>query len=288
MSNPIDIRKRLKDIIKDSAVSVTEYTSIELRRNTPYTVGDIVRPTPYLCYTYKCTKTGITGATTPFMSKSGGISPDGTVMWQEDSDEYDLAIKAALSIFSLHEPTRLRSAIDGNNSSVYNLPDEWENEFSQILQIEYPLEQIPSIFLHPDEFELYQSTSESWKILIYGNIPSSESFGLYFTALRSPISIPNSHIEAFTWLCASLWLSKLANSYITSTDSSINIDTVDYKDKASQFRSQAKYFLKMYREFMGINEEGVSSSSYISNISTINYPLGYERLTHPRLDRYTR
>ena len=283
MSNNLEIRRRLKNIIKDASPGVVEYTTLVLGRNINYFIGDRVRPTPYLAYTYRCDIAGKSGSTTPTMKELGTIL-DGTVRWIEDSDSYDFAIQAAIDVFSHHNPAKLRAAITGVGK-IFTLPDEWINEFSQIIQIEYPLEQIPSKFLEQDQFELYQSDSESWKLIIYADTVD-ESLGLYFTGLRSPISIPEELVEAFTWLCASLWFAKLANSYISSTDSSISIDTVDYKDKVAQFKEQAKYFMAMYKDFIGVpyNQE---AACYIGRtVST--YPYNIERLTHPRIERYTR
>lgn len=288
MSDTLSIRKKLKLSLKDSSPSLLEYSTTVLARNTTYLVGSRVRPPQYIAHTYKCITTGTTHLTTqPTMpTNTGATVQDGTVVWEEDSDDYDLSIRAALDIFSLHKPSELRADIVGTGTNLYSVPTTWINEFSQIIKIEVPLGNSPPSFLLNTDYEVYQSTSSLWKILFHANI--SGTFGVYFTGKRDALTIPEGFIEAFVWLCIGLIFANLSNAYITSIDSSININTVDYQDKSEQFKNQSKYFLKMYKDFIGVDELNIVPFSFISNISTINFPYGFERLTHPRIDRFTR
>lgn len=287
-SDPIGIRRKLKLGLKDSSPNLSEYSTSVLARNTDYVVGDRVRLSSYTAHSYRCTAIGKTHSTTqPTMPTiTGSTVQDGTVIWEEDSDDYDLSIQSALDVFSLHKPSELRADIVGSGTDLYSVPTTWINEFSRIIKIEVPLGNSPPSILLNTDYEVYQSTSTLWKILF--NTEISDTFGVYFTGKRDLLTIPEGFVEAFIWLCTGLILANLSTSYITSTDSSINIDTVDYKDKSTQFKNQSKYFLQMYKDFIGIDDLNSVPFSFISNLSPINYPYGFERLTHPRIDRFTR
>ena len=291
MSNTLDIRRRLKLSLTDAApYSLLEYSTTLLARNTSYLVNDRVRPTVYSAHTYRCTFAGTSHATIePSMPTSVGFTVvDGTVVWTEDSDDYDQSILSAVNVFTRHLPSVLRIPITGDGSSTYSMPAGWINEFSRLLNIEFPVGEVPPVYLDNDRFTIYQSSSSEWKIMLFDEKPiSAQTFVVYFTGTRTSVQIPDGYLEAFLWLCSGLILSKFANSYLSSTDSSISADVVDFITKAEKYREQADYWIKKYEMFMGVGKGSIQAAFYTGR-SLTTYPYGIGRLTHSRLSRYTR
>lgn len=292
LSTNLDIKTKVVSLVSDGASKLSSYTTTQWAVNTSYALNARIRPTAtkYKSRTFKCTTAGTSHATTEptWPESSGATVGDGTVTWTEDSDDYDRHILGSLDIFSKDYPHIILASITGDASQIYATPSGWINEFSQVISIEYPIGETPPSYLMNDRFEMINTATSTWKILLKDYAPSaSETFKVRFTGLRDATNIPSGYIEAFCWLVASLCCTELATAYVNSVDSSINADSNDTFAIAGGYADRAAVFMNMYKNYMGIGDGKASPSFHISQ-KTKSYPYGITRLTHPRTERYTR
>ncbi len=203
-------------------------------------------------------------------------------------DDYDRNIGAALKRYSKHRPATKVLDIVGDGTQEYALPSGWVNEYSAVTAIEYPIGDIPKSLLEKDEYEIYQTPDgDKLRLLIYAPA-ATESFRVTFTVLRTVTSVPEGDIDAFTLLAAALCCEELSNAYAQSSDSTMQADAVDYKDKSYKFAQRAKRLMQLYKEHLGLKEDDAVPAAVAIGDLDIGYPGGGDRLTHPRRARERR
>lgn len=196
---------------------------------------------------------------------------------------YDWGIASAMEIFSRHFPLVIRKSVTGNGTGVYDTPLGWVNEFSRLVNVEYPTGQNPPSYMDNDTFGIYQSDIRTWQIMLYGiTVPATSSFILYFTGKRDTTQISVLQLEPFVWLAAGYILKKTAIHYVSSTKSSLSADSVNWSDKISEYILLGDTWIKEYEKIMGVNK---GQASFYVGHKSILYPGGIDRLTHPRLSR---
>lgn len=204
------------------------------------------------------------------------------------SDDYDRNITAALNRYSRHKPGTKVADVVGNGTHDYDLPSGWTDEFSDISRIEYPIGDVPATVLDADVYEIYQ-TPTGKKLRLKEDAPlASESFRVSFTILRTAATIPAGDADAFVWLAAALCCEDLANAFAQTENSIIAADAVDYKDKSSKFASRAKRLMQLFKEHLGLKEDDSTAAASAIIDMDVNYPGGWDRLTHPRRQREKR
>lgn len=203
-------------------------------------------------------------------------------------DDYDRIISAAMSRYSQHRPAEKVADVVGNGTHDYDLPAGWVDEFSSIRAIEFPIGNIPPELLDADSIMIY-ATPTGKKIRVIDYSPSaSQSFRVTFTVLRTATTIPDSDVDALSWLAASLCCDEIANSYAYSGNSTIAADSVDYKSKSSEFSARAKRYEGLYKAHLGLKEiDQRPAASAVSDLD-LGYPGGGDRLTHQRRLRESR
>lgn len=292
LSTNFDIKTKVISLVGDGSSKLLLYTTTQWAVGTIYALNARVRPTAtkYKSRTFKCTTNGTSHATTEptWPDSSGSTVTDGTVTWTEDSDDYDRHILGGLDIFSKDYPHILLASITGDGTYLYATPTGWLNEFSQILSVEFPIGESPPCYLSNDRYEIINTATGTWKILLKDDAPSStQTFKVRFTAQRDATVIPAGYIEAFHWLVSALACTELSTVYVNTTDSSINADASNPFAANASYADRAAVYMQMYKNYMGIGDGKVTPSLCITQ-STTSYPYNIERLTHPRIDRRSR
>ena len=292
LSTNLDIKTKLIALVSDGASRLSSYTTTQWIANTVYALNARVRPTAtkYKSRTFKATTGGTSHAATEptWPDSSAATVADGTVTWTEDSDDYDRHILGALDIFSKDYPYILLVSVTGDGTQIYAVPTGWINEFSTIISVEYPVSSVPPEYLMNDRYEIINTASGTWKVLLKDVAPtSSQSFNIRFTAQRDATIIPAGYIEAFCWLSSALACTELATTYVNTTDSSITADASNPFEAAVGYADRAAVFMSMYKNYLGIGDGKSVPSLYVSQ-KTTSYPYGISRLTHPRAERYSR
>jgi hypothetical protein len=287
MTTQLDIRTKTISLIKDDSSRLSVYTGVTTFANsTSYTLNARIKPASYTGRTYKCTTAGTSqvSGTPTYPTAEGSTFTSGNATFTEDSDDIDLAILAALSLFNNIFPKEKVASISGTGTNTYSVPTDWINEFSSLLKIEYTVGNVPATYLLEDEFEVYLDISGSYKIRLL-TVSPTDAFYITYTIPRLTTEVQDSFVEPFVWLCASLCLNKMAQSYLQTSDSSIDIDSVDYKTKSKECVDRAKTLRDMYLDFVGATD-GKAALAF-TRIEK-DYPYGIQRLTHPRIWRLTR
>ncbi|EAT16069.1 hypothetical protein HTZ97_16345 [Desulfuromonas acetoxidans] len=194
-----------------------------------------------------------------------------------DLDDYLPAITAALERYSRHKPLEKTVDLLGEDSHDLALPDSYVEEFSRILTVEYPINNVPESLVPPGQFRLYR-TPDALKLRLLADTPgTTETVRLTFTLPRDEDHIVTNDDDAVACLAAEICLNQLAASYAQSSDPTIQADGIDYGSKADQYRRLAKAMRESYNDHLGIDPKGGPKAT-----TAIAAPLRSDptRLTH--------
>ncbi|MDY7033990.1 MAG: hypothetical protein SVY10_19015 [Thermodesulfobacteriota bacterium] len=197
-------------------------------------------------------------------------------------DDYDRNINEAVSRYSRARPRIIAEDITGDGGHDYNLPTGWDEDFSTVLQIEFPVDNVPADLLEAEDYTIYQAVTGK-KLRLLSDAPSAtESFRVTHTALRDATTIPDADIDALACLAASLCCDDLANAFAQVSNSTFGADSVDHRSISDRFASRAKKLMALYKDHMGIRDDAsVPPASAVKDLDR-DYPWGEDRLTHPR------
>jgi hypothetical protein len=205
-----------------------------------------------------------------------------------DPGDYYRNITAALARYSRHRPAVAVEDIDGDGTHEYDLPLGWVEEFSTITSIEYPLGDLPATLMEPEDFEVYRKPAGNVLRLIADAPAASEEFRVTYTIPRTEITVAANDVDALVNLAASFCCENLANAYAQSGDSTIGADAVNYRSKSADFAFRAKRLMALYKEHVGVKEDGgVAPATGVAS-HEMHYPGGQDRLTHPARQRRQR
>ncbi len=221
--------------------------------------------------------------------KVSGIVRDNSGKLVNPTD-YDRNINAAIARYSKHCPGIKVLDITGNGGHDYSISllTGWNDDFSTVKSIEYPIDEIPAEYLEAEGYEVFEKPTGKVLRLNADSPPVTEKFRVTVTILRTDATIPASDEDALCNLAASLCLEELANAYTQTSDSTIAADSVNHRSKGSEFASRAKALMQLYKQHMGINEDDTTPAASAVADLDLKYPGGAERLTHPRKRREQR
>lgn len=200
--------------------------------------------------------------------------------------DVDSIVVAALEQFSKDCPHLEVSDISGDGGYDYSLPTSWQNGFSSIKKVEYPAGEREPIYLEPEDWIIYDSGT-SKKLRLLNHTPNaSETIRLTYSIayLQATIDdIPASYQDAFCNLAASICCEAISNYYTQCSDSTVDIDSVDYLSKSGDWGNRAKRLRKLYEMFLS-NQEGLKAASTTGDWD--NKPSwGDDHLFHSRKNR---
>lgn len=204
--------------------------------------------------------------------------------------DFDRNITAALARYSRHMPDTAVVDVTGNGTNDYSvsLLTGWVDGFSDVRQVEFPVDEVPESLLDGDEFHIYQKPSGKVLRLASEQPAATEAFRATFTIPRAATTVPDGDVDAISQLAASLCCEELANAYAQTGDPTIGADSVNYRSKSQEFASRAKRLMQLYKEHMGIKgDDAAPAASAVADLD-MGYPGGGDRLTHPRRGRERR
>lgn len=199
----------------------------------------------------------------------------------------DDAINAAVDFHSRVRPDYRRRSIAGNASAIIGTPTGWHNDWSQISEIEFPVNQVPPTFLEDDDWLLKESPTAStrYQIMFLNAQPGTgERFNLKWSvphtlsATAANTTIPTAHFRPVCMLAASFALQQLAAFYTQSGDSTIAADSMNPQTKEQGYDRLAGRWRKRYQEYFGLSDDQVAPASVWQDV---------DRLTSRRVDFFT-
>jgi hypothetical protein len=199
-----------------------------------------------------------------------------------DPDDYNQSITEALRRYSKHRPRVTAEDITGNGTHEYNLPTGWEEGFSVVKEIEYPVGDTPRTLIDDDDWEIYDTPTGKYLRLLSAAPETTETFRVRFTLLHTETTVPDADIDAVACLAGALCCEMLANAYAQTGDPTIGADSVNYRTKAQEFAARAKRLRELYLSHLGIKEIDTAPPASVTKDMDRGYPWGGDRLTHPR------
>jgi hypothetical protein len=211
-------------------------------------------------------------------------------------DRDALLQQAIVQRYSSDSPRELVSDQTGNGTALLampqttsNPPEVFEDGFSVILRIEFPIGLIPPSLVLEEDFQKYRSPS-GLQIMLLGTSPSvSDQVRIGWTARHKSdgSTVPDADFEAVCDYAAALCYEALAGIYAQTGDPTLSADTVSYRTKSQEYLGLAKAARKRYFDHLGVDDTaGVNVGPAIATGSIHeNLGVGLDRLTHRKASR---
>lgn len=172
----------------------------------------------------------------------------------------------ALDEYSGYQPQYIDIAYVSDGTKTYNVPMNWINNFSQIITVEYPLAEtlivsnpnnypIPAI-REVSDYSLLTVTTP-YKVLLYFEIPLGESFRMRYSipyTINDYELLPGHYRSAVINLATAYAFLKLSSIYAQSTDLNLQAESVDYKERASEYTRLANWYKDRWELVMGLGK----------------------------------
>ncbi len=182
------------------------------------------------------------------------------------------AINSALGLHAQNIPAIKYQQVTGTTNDTVKTPTGWSDEVSQIIKLEYPINERPPVFLEEEDFQVIQTptASTAYRILFINAVPSSTArVGVRFTAphflgiTAAQNTIPDAHIDAVANLAAHVACTQLSAFYSQQGDNLISADSVNNQSKNPNYLQLAKVFMNYYTKFFKIDEQGFAKAASI-------------------------
>lgn len=176
-------------------------------------------------------------------------------------DDFTPAVTAALERYSAHRPKEIVKDVAGAGTRDVALPAEWVAEFSELRDVEYPVDQDPEEHLHAGEYKIYQAPAGPLLRLRHETPAATETLRLTITVPRAEGDIVSGDLDAVACLAASFCCDTLANMFAATDDPTIAADVVNYRSKSADYTRRAKELRRRYEDCLGIDAKGGAPAS---------------------------
>jgi len=199
-----------------------------------------------------------------------------------DPDDYENALDEAVKELSKIFPYIKVVELTGDGNSYFDVPSDWEDGFSEIYNIEYPINEYPPQFL--DENYYYIEDTPTGKRVRFTNYypGNSEKFWFRYTIQHqisdSQNTVPDIFFGPLTNLACAFVCFKLANYYSNTADPTLTADVINYGSKGEDMENRGKNFKALWEEEI----KGYQNSGYIGEWDMKNY---WNTLSLSRNDR---
>lgn len=221
------------------------------------------------------------------------------------ADRDDAIAQAVRQRYSKDRARELVSDVAGNGTALLALPtgtstppEQWEEGFSEVRSIEFPIGDIPPTLLENYQWQMYR-TPTGLKIMLADLRPAAtDSLRVTWTVRHVPgntvvgqgaiaTTVPDADFEAVSDLAASMCCEKLAAIYARTNDSTIQADAVSYRTKSQEYLTLAKALRRRYFDHVGIEEgdnggSGPTAAAIAIGDMDLRQGSGVDRLTHRR------
>jgi len=180
-----------------------------------------------------------------------------------DPDDLTNSCTEALNRYSKARPMEAVVDVAGSGTHDVALPNGWVEGFSSILQVEYPVDQIPAETIDHKDYSIY-ATPAGKKLRILTVTPdTTETVRQTYTILHTEDSVPVPDLEAVANLAASICCRILAGALSNTNDPTIQADVVNYRSKSGEFTRLANELEKLYKSHLGIKDDDTVAAALI-------------------------
>ncbi len=194
---------------------------------------------------------------------------------------------SAIERYSKDRPVLKVEDVTSAGGNALPLPAGWETDFSDLQNLEYPLDQVPPRYVSNEDY--YQYISPTGKTInLLTTLSDGEQARMTYTITHTLSltvdTIPLGDREPVCCLAAASLCDQLAGLYSGDSDSTIQADSVNHQSKASEFAKRANALRKRYLNELGIDaKKNVAAGVVVSTRPTNSQ--GGQRLTHGRKHR---
>lgn len=207
------------------------------------------------------------------------IRDDDNRIVREDRTE---AINLAVSRYSKDRPLKEVEDVAASGGNYQDIPSKWQDGFSQLQSIEYPVGEVPPSFLQSGHWVMYQSVSGP-QIVLSASVTAGDTLRMTYTRMHvvdaSQDTIPVIDREPVACYAAAYLCEQLANLYSRDSDSTIQADSVDHASKGRDFSRRAQTLRQRYFNELGINAKRNNASGVVVDFDKTDSQ-GNDRLFH--------
>jgi len=170
--------------------------------------------------------------------------------------ERENACKKAVQEYSRIRPFYILESYTGvgGDAPFYNLPTAWDEGFSVIAEIEYPVNRVPKEIIRQRYWHI--DLRPTGKQLRFGTVnpATGETFYIKFTGRHSFQSSGASNIDeadlvGLSYLATSVMCQMLSTYYAQKANANLpNVDIVEYKDRVAEFQTKSNSWKKKYHQ----------------------------------------
>lgn len=212
-----------------------------------------------------------------------------TDLVRDDADrisagQIDDAIAVAVERYSQDRPRRKVEDLAGVSGQMLALPAAWEEGFSDLESLEYPVGNVPPTPIDADRWSLYDEPAAR-KIMLLEGLPAGSTvraaFSIRHTLDAAADTIPLQHREPVAKYAASLLCDQLASFYANEGDSTIAADATRNQPKSEAYRNRARDYRKQYQDAIGVDDKTAAPAGVVVNLHSYD-SRGQDFLQHPR------
>ena len=179
--------------------------------------------------------------------------------------------EAVIDIYSPISPKKSYWKIEDDDVDgtiqAWEVPDEWEDNFSYIESVEYPVDEDPPEFLESEEFNIYyDAEEEAWKFRMFEDTPDDTVLVIYYvrhTLTDALNTIPDSHFYAVCNIAAEKLCRLLATQHAQDSAPTISADSSNRSSISGNFLRMAESFKKEWRAFFGITDQSQTPAALV-------------------------
>ena len=202
------------------------------------------------------------------------------------------AIGKAMDAHSKNRPRRVVADVSGTGAFDYALTGltSWQDNFSAILQVEYPVDDADQVadVLDPATWSIYEKPTAKVLRLLEDTPAVGEKMRVTYTARHtcsvSACTVDAGDTEAVQSLAAHFLCRMLAAAHALDQDATIQADVVNHGGRRKEYEALARAYRAEYNDHMGIVDGKPRAACAIQD-QDVSYPGGADRLTHTRRQR---
>lgn len=220
---------------------------------------------------------------------------DNELLSQDNMTEY---INAALEAYNHDRPDDETVDVAGDGGKYYSITTSltyWEEDFSQVVSIEYPAatvasDEAPQILEPEDWQDDYWYNSTRYLYLPNHSPAATEYMRIKYTVpyefSSGATAVPQQDFYAVCYKAACIACRAIATRYSQIGDSIIGADSAAHATKAGEFSSRADEYCSKYDAALGLGEFAADSNKaageFVDWDTAPGFPLGRDYVFHHR------
>lgn len=179
-------------------------------------------------------------------------------------DNIDRHISSAVREYSKRRPYRIVYEETGVSNGQYALPSDFEEGFSRIEEIEYPINEAPKCVIDPKWYDIESVPSGRVIRFRYYNPTNGEMFWIKYTKRQwydtdGGTTIPESDLDGIVNLSVSIMCEALANYYATKANVNLTeAEPFQYDTRVAEYNSRANKHREKYDMLIRPDVSGVT------------------------------